>query len=406
MSFSYLKFGLGTIVVIAAVGYGSVRAGYLAQYVDNAQNVVVEHEPYAITPDAQKVHDQLRIADLHNDVLLWGRNLSSQSSIGHSDLPRFKQGNVGVQIFSSVTKSPRGQNYEQNSTEAFDNITLLGWAQSWPSSALNSLSERALLQAQRLYDLERDHPESVKVVHNRGELEATLTARASGSDIIAGVLGTEGGHALDGDIKNVDRLYDGGLRMMGLQHFFDNKLGGSLHGQSKAGLTDFGKEVVRLMEEKEMIVDLAHSSPAVIKDVLAMSSRPVVVSHTGVRGICNTPRNLTDTQVREISAKGGLIGIGFWDAAACDISPKGVANSIDYAVSIAGIDHVALGSDFDGAVTTAFDTSEYAVLAQELMKKGFTQEQIAAVMGENIIRFLLENLPQGKTAEETVASSN
>lgn len=262
------------------------------------------------------------------------------------------------------------------------------------------------MQAQRLYDLEKKHPDEIAVVHDREELEAVLTARAQGSKIIAGILGTEGGHALDGDIKNVDRLYEGGLRLMGLQHFFDNKLGGSLHGQSKAGLTDFGKDVVRLMEKKEMIVDVAHSSPAVVEDVLAMATRPIVVSHTGVKGICDTPRNLTDDQVRTISAKGGLIGVGFWDAAACDISPKGVAASIDYAVSIAGINHVALGSDFDGSVTTAFDTSEYAVLTQELLKRGFTEKQIAAVMGENIIRFLLENLPQGQSEEETLASSN
>ncbi|MGG9998514.1 dipeptidase [Pseudovibrio ascidiaceicola] len=406
MGFSYLKVGLGAVVIVAAAGYGIIRSGYVAQYVDQSQNQVVEHAPYSISADAQALHDKLRIADLHNDVLLWGRNISHESEIGHSDLPRFKKGNVGVQIFTSVTKSPRGQNYKKNSAEAFDNITLLGWLQSWPSNALNKLSERALLQAQRLYDLEKKHPDEIAVVHDREELEAVLTARAQGSKIIAGILGTEGGHALDGDIKNVDRLYEGGLRLMGLQHFFDNKLGGSLHGQSKAGLTVFGKDVVRLMEKKEMIVDVAHSSPAVVEDVLAMATRPIVVSHTGVKGICDTPRNLTDDQVRAISAKGGLIGIGFWDAAACDISPKGVAASIDYAVSIAGINHVALGSDFDGSVTTAFDTSEYAVLTQELLKRGFTEKQIAAVMGENIIRFLLENLPQGQSEEETLASSN
>ncbi|WP_057462862.1 dipeptidase, partial [Pseudovibrio sp. POLY-S9] len=375
MAISYLKVGLGAVVIIAAAGYGIIRSGYVAQYVDQSQNHVIEHASYSINSDAQALHDRLRIADLHNDVLLWDRNISQESSIGHSDLPRFKKGNVGVQIFTSVTKSPRGQNYKKNSAEAFDNITLLGWLQSWPSSALNKLSERALLQAQRLYDLEQKHPDEITVVHNREQLEAVLTARAQGSKIIAGVLGTEGGHALDGDIKNVDRLYEGGLRLMGLQHFFDNKLGGSLHGQSKAGLTDFGKDVVRLMEKKEMIVDVAHSSPAVVEDVLAMATRPIVVSHTGVKGICDTPRNLTDDQVRKISAKGGLIGIGFWDAAACDISPKGVAASIIYAVSIAGIDHVVLGSDFDGSVTTAFDTSEYAVLTQELLKKGFTEKQ-------------------------------
>lgn len=107
MGISYLKVGLGAIVVIAAVGYGAIRTGYVAKYVDNSRNVVVEHEPYSISTDAQAMHDRLRVADLHNDVLLWGRNISQESSIGHSDLPRFNKGNVGVQIFTSVTKSPR-----------------------------------------------------------------------------------------------------------------------------------------------------------------------------------------------------------------------------------------------------------------------------------------------------------
>ncbi|SDR17369.1 dipeptidase [Pseudovibrio sp. Tun.PSC04-5.I4] len=406
MGISYLKVGFAAVVGVALIGYGLVRTGYVASYVDNSQNVVVEHAEYSISAKAKALHQKLRVADLHNDVLLWDRDISNESQIGHSDLPRFNKGNVGVQIFTSVTKSPRGQNYKKNSSEAFDNITLLGWLQSWQTNALNNLSDRALLQAQRLYELEKKHPNNVKVVHTRQELEDVLKDRAGGSNKIAGVLGTEGGHALDGDLKNIDRLYDGGLRMMGLQHFFDNKLGGSLHGQSKAGLTDFGRAVVRQMESKEMIVDVAHSSPAVVDDVLAMATRPIVVSHTGVKGICDTPRNLTDEQVRKISTKGGLIGIGFWDAAACDISPKGVADSIEYAVSLAGINHVALGSDFDGSVTTAFDSSEYSVLTNELLKKGFTEDQIAAVMGENIIRFLLENLPQGAAVQETVASTD
>ncbi|AEV35618.1 Peptidase M19, renal dipeptidase [Pseudovibrio sp. FO-BEG1] len=406
MGVSYLKVGLGAIVVIAAAGYGIIRSGYVAEYVDNSRNIVTAHQPFSIGEDAQALHSKLRVADLHNDVLLWGRDITKASETGHSDLPRFDRGNVGVQVFTSVTKSPRGQNYKNNSSDAFDNITLLGLVQGWPTDALNELSRRALLQAARLYALEKSHPDKVKVIHNRKELETVLEARENGSKVMAGILGTEGGHALDGDLNNVNRLYDGGLRLMGLHHFFDNKLGGSLHGLSKGGLTDFGQDVVRLMEEKEMIIDLAHSSPAVIADVLAMSTRPVIVSHTGVKGACNTPRNLTDDQVRAVAAKNGLIGIGFWAAAACDISPKGVAKSIAYAVSIAGIDHVALGSDFDGSVTTAFDASEIAVVTQELLNLGFSEDQIAAVMGENAIRFFLENLPQGERGEETLASSD
>ncbi|WP_310622352.1 dipeptidase [Flexibacterium corallicola] len=394
MGVSYWKVIGGAVIATAILGIVAVNSGGVAQYIDRQQNKTLAHAPYQISPQAQKLHQSLRIADLHNDALLWDRHLSKHQSYGHTDLPRLNLGNVALQVFTSVTKSPAGQNYEKNKQGARDRITLLGWAQNWPKRAREQLSERALLQARRLYQLEQNHPDELKVVHTRQELQTVLKLRQEGGRQIAGILGTEGGHALDGSLDNLDVLFAGGVRVMGLQHFFDNALGGSLHGQNKAGLTDFGKQVVRLVEEKEMIIDVAHSSPAVIDDVLNMTNRPIIVSHTGVKGICDTPRNLSTRQVKEIAAKGGLIGIGFWGAAVCDTSPLGVAKSIDYAVSLAGIDHVALGSDFDGAVTTALDTSELAAITQALISLNYTDQQIAAIMGENTIKFMLNALPQ------------
>jgi microsomal dipeptidase-like Zn-dependent dipeptidase len=182
--------------------------------------------------------------------------------------------------------------------------------------------------------------------------------------------------------------------MIGLQHFFDNDLGGSLHGVHKGGLTPFGVQAVRAIEDQGMIVDVAHSSDKVVADVLHIARRPFVVSHTGVRGTCNTPRNLSDERMKAIAAKGGLIGIGFWDGAVCDISPKGVARALRYAVDLVGIDHVALGSDYDGTTTVSFDASESAALVQAMLDKGFTDEEIRKVCGGNQIRFMLDNLPR------------
>jgi microsomal dipeptidase-like Zn-dependent dipeptidase len=143
----------------------------------------------------------------------------------------------------------------------------------------------------------------------------------------------------------------------------------------------------------EMIIDLAHSSPAVVDDVLALTKRPVVVSHTGMRGVCPIDRNISDEQMKRIAQKGGLIGIGFWDSV-CDYTPDGIVKSIRYAIDLLGEDHVALGSDFDGSTRTTFDVSELAVLTQKMMDAGFTDSEIRKVMGENSVKFLEAYLPQ------------
>jgi len=181
--------------------------------------------------------------------------------------------------------------------------------------------------------------------------------------------------------------------MIGLTHFFDNKLGGSLHGISNQGLTDFGRDVVKAMEAKKIIVDLAHASPQMAADVLAIATRPVVVSHTGIHGNCETKRNFSDELMKQIADKGGLIAIGFWEAATCDTSPKGVAKTIVAAIKLLGEDHVALGSDYDGSIAVAFDVSELPSLTQALMTAGLTETTIAKIMGGNSIEFLKSNLP-------------
>jgi microsomal dipeptidase-like Zn-dependent dipeptidase len=127
--------------------------------------------------------------------------------------------------------------------------------------------------------------------------------------------------------------------------------------------------------------------------VLEIAERPVVVSHTGVHGACRSKRNLSDEQMQRIAAKGGLICIGYWKGAVCDIRPERIVKTLRYAIALVGEDHVALGSDFDGSTTTAFDTSELAVLTQEMMDDGFSDSQIAKVMGGNSVRFLSSYLP-------------
>lgn len=362
------------------------------RYLENSTNVVVDHEPYEISSEAQLLHNTLQVADLHSDTLLWARNPLDRSAIGHVDMPRLVDGNVALQVFAAVTKVPVGMNYDSNTGDQ-DRLTQLVMLQGWPTDTWHDLRARALYQAERLHNAAKQDPSAIKVILSASDLDEVIARRASGDKVVGGLLATEGSHPLKGDLNNIAVLREAGYRMMGLQHFFDNELGGSLHGISRAGLTDFGKQAVREMERQGIIIDLAHSSPKVVDDTLELVTRPVVVSHTGVKGACDTARNISDERMKRIAAKGGVIGIGYWDGAVCDTSPNNVVASIRYAIDLLGEDHVALGSDYDGGTTVEFDTSELAVLTQEMMNAGFTEGEIHKVMGGNTVRLLRSLLP-------------
>jgi len=145
---------------------------------------------------------------------------------------------------------------------------------------------------------------------------------------------------------------------------------------------------VQAMEASGMIVDIAHCSHQCVADVLAMARRPVVSSHGGVQATCASNRNLTDDEIRAVAATGGVIGVGYWDSAVCDISPAGIVRAMAHVRDLVGVEHVALGSDFDGTVTTRFDTSQLVQITQALMQAGFTEAEIRAVMGGNALRVI------------------
>jgi len=361
-------------------------------YVEKSRNAVADHDPFVVGPEAQSLHDSLIVGDWHADTLLWKRDPLKRASRGQVDLPRLQDGNVAVQVFTAVTKSPAGQNYEENSADAQDNITLLAIGQLWPVATWDSLYERALFQAQRLHDAAAESDGQLRVVTSRAELDQLLDDRAAGQQVIGGLLGVEGAHPLEGDFDKLQGLQDAGYRVIGLQHFFDNALGGSLHGSGNKGLTDFGREVVAAIQERNLVLDVAHSSPQVVRDVLAMTDMPFIVSHTGIHSNCPVKRNFQDDLMREIAATGGVIGIGYWADVTCDDSPLGVAKTIRAAVDVVGDDHVSLGSDFDGSVATGFDTAELAALTQALMAQDLTDVQIRKVMGDNMIRVLRARL--------------
>ena len=359
---------------------------------ENAQNKVAGDKGPAPSPEALELHASLDIADLHADTLLWYRPLIERSDRGQVDLPRMIDGNMAVQMLTTVTKSPSGQNYESNSADAGDNITLLALVQRWPLATRDSLFARAVYQAERLHKFASES-DVLELVTSSEELKQVLKAREEGSPVVAALLGTEGSHALDGDLANIQRLYDAGLRMMSLQHFFDNKLGGSLHGESNAGLTEFGRQAVLEMDALGIMIDVSHSSPRVVDDVLNLIDSPLIVSHTGFKGHCDRKRNISDDLIARIAERGGLIGVGFWSEAVCGEDVAAIADAIAYGINTFGVDAVALGSDWDGAVTTPIDASDLAYLTSALINRGLTPEEIRAVMGGNTIGYFLEHLP-------------
>ena len=360
--------------------------------IERSMNITRDHVRYEISPAAQALHNDMFIADLHADTLLWKRNLLERSAVGHVDLPRLQAGNVGLQVFAAVTKSPSGENYTANS-DASDNITWLALAQLWPLQTWFSLYQRAAFQLDKLTDFAAASDDHLRLIRNRADLQQLLLDRLAGRKVTGGLFAIEGGHALEGDIDNLDRLQQAGLRVIGLTHFFDNELGGSLHGTSGAGLTEFGRQVVQRADELELIIDLAHVSPQLVRDVLAFGHRPALLSHEGIKGLCDMGRNLDDDLMLELAAKGGILGIGYWDGAVCDPTPLGIVKAIRRAIELLGENHVALGSDYDGTTEVLMDTSELAILTSVMLEQGFDEREIRKVMGENVKRFLLENLP-------------
>ena len=331
------------------------------------------------------VHDEIRFVEHTSEDV---QRLSSPSLV----LERLLEGNISLQMFTTVTKSPRGQNYEENSSEAFDNISTLALIQRWPAATRESLAARALYQAERIHQAAANSPQ-LQVVLNQRDLETVLAKREAGTPIVGALIGTEGSHALDAKIDNVDRLYDAGFRMMSLQHFFDNALGGSLHGESNQGLTFFGEQAVDRMIALGIMIDVAHSSEAVVQDLLAKHPVPLIVSHTGFQGHCASPRNISDDTMELITNAGGLIGVGFWDGATCGSDVDSIVGAIRYGIDRFGLEHIALGSDWDGAISAPFDAANIAQLTQGLLDAEFSEAEIRAVMGDNMVRFLKTHLP-------------
>lgn len=385
-------WGLAILLLAALTGFFALGPGIVARSMNR-----IDGQPLiAVTPQAQALHETLTIVDLHSDTLMWKRSLLSDKTGGHEDLGRLEAGNVALQVFSSVTKTPKGQNYDANSAET-DNITLLSIAQLQPLRTWNSLLERSLWHAEKLRRAVAQADGRLERVTGPASLGKLLADRSGADNPVGAMLSVEGLQNLEGDLGNLETLHRAGFRMASLTHFFDNDLAGSMHGLKKGGLTAKGREAVQRMERMGMIVDLAHCSHACVADILGLATRPVVSSHGGVQATCQVNRNLSDAEIRGVAKTGGVVGIGYWEGAVCSTSPRAAARAMKHVRDLVGIETVALGSDYDGATTVRFDTAQLVQVTQALLDEGFSVAEIRAAMGGNALRVLRAGIATRQT---------
>lgn len=381
------------IVVVVLLSIIIAIRLFVPEMIDRRMNGITLPPPYSVSPEARDLYDSLDfISDLHSDVLLWKRDINHQHQHGHQDIPRMITANVALQGFTIVNKVPRGLNFNSNPSDS-DQLTLPFAIQGRPFSSWYNLTDRVLTQINELNQYASNFNGRLKVITTKRDLSAYLTERTANKNMTAAFIGIEGAQALQGDINNLKVLSSAGVTMIGLTHFFDNEVGGSAHGIEKGGITEFGRQLLSEMEKRNILVDLSHASPRLIDDVLSFAKKPLIVSHTGVKGTCDNVRNLSDQQLIGIASTGGVIGIAMFEGATCGTDAKAIAGAIKYTVDLVGVQHVGLGSDFDGAVTTAFDVTGLPKIIDELLKLGISKQAIELIMGENIKRVLLQHLP-------------
>jgi membrane dipeptidase len=324
-----------------------------------------------VSNEAQQVHEAALIIDLHCDLLLtqaflrwnWGKRhrpnpLPRAALFGHCDIPRMKSGNVGCAALGIVT---------------------------WPFAGPRA--------AHRMFDrLDRTlarHPDDLVLATTA---QGIRTARAQ--DKIACFGGLEGVHCLNGGLDQLPLLRDRGLRYVGLMHFSANAAGRPMvgwGGNPDSPLTDYGRAVVDECERLDLVVDVAHLNRAGVFEVCARANDPVICSHTACNGVFSSPRGLDDDQLKAIADTGGVIGVIFVTAFIGAADVDAVVRHMTHIRDTVGIDHVALGTDWEGFSLYPREldgADKLPRLTQKLLSAGWTPEEVHKAYGENFLRVL------------------
>lgn len=341
---------------------------------------------------AERVHRGSIVIDTHNDITSFitdeGFDMGARDTSGkiQTDIPRMKEGGLGAEFFSIYVAS----SYAKEGGSA----------------------RRALEMIDGVYEQVRRHPESLEMA---GTVADIRRIRRAGK--IAALMGIEGGHAIEDSLAALRLFYRLGVRYMTLTHTNTNNWADSAGGISIAGekrhngLSEFGKEVVREMNRLGMMVDISHIGDKTFWDVIEVTQSPVIASHSSARALTNVPRNLSDEMLRAIAKNGGVVMVNFYngfinteyarpgmpkptrpaETATMDM----LMQHFEHIIKVAGIDHVGIGSDFDGieglAPTGMEDVSKLPNITYELLKRGYSESDVRKVLGENLLRVMARN---------------
>jgi len=368
-----------------------------------------------ISARAKKLHFSSIVVDTHDDTtqrFLDGKfDIAERHSDGSIDLPRMREGGMDAIFFSIWIPS------KVTGTEAVN---------------------RAITQIEAVRQQVLKHPREIALATTTEEIRAALKQGK-----IAALMGVEGGHMINSDLDVLRKFASLGVRYMTLTHSGNDEWADSSTDKpAHNGLTDFGKDVVREMNRLGMMVDISHVSDKTFYDALEISKAPMIASHSSCRALCDVPRNMTDQMIRDLAARGGVVQInyhvgflsqGFRDAEkanpelnksiaeevqkrcgdneACQLLEGDrltreyveqgklprvdftkIIEHIDHAVKVAGVDHVGLGSDFDGANMPygMEDATKLPKITDALLKKGYSEGDVKKILGENTLRVMVE----------------
>lgn len=373
-----------TLLVLVAVTM-IVSSKYLYRWT----NTAVIQPPYEISPAARQLHATLLIADLHIDSAVHLVDFSEPQPHGHVGRDRLAAGGLSLMTLSLPTEVSIARRRGVNG------MAIGGAVNGQPAETWFSNFKRGQYFLRHIHNVVAANSDRMFLIEDQEDLRALIESWTSGGDHRLGIVASvEGIHILDNDIDNLQRLIDSGIRMISLTHAFDNEAAGSNTGRAKGGLTGYGREVLRIMQENDVILDLAHLSERAAHEALDVVSEPVVISHTGVRGTCDKNRNVSDDIIRRVGENGGVIGVGLFRSVLCGEDLDAIIRAMNHIRDLAGVEHIALGSDYDGAVKVIFDVAGLPLLTDALLANGYTPEEIRMIMGDNTLRVLSQGLPQ------------